>query len=294
MNQSGKTPISERISIFEQKQHTPPGTGTTPAPSPGRIQISITKKTVTTSRNFSAIKSQFNSSTPNEKNGGTSPLTPSPPNSLRGSAMSLNSTAISSPFFKESPTPTARATTTTIKQPLTTKRSGSPTNKPALKDRTPSTTSLSPIKAPLKGVSTPNNVTAVKMSPKKTTNNNYNNSNVQDTDKVNGNISPPSPPTSPPPFDNLNERNNKNSFTEIRRTSVSTVESSQIESSIESTNDLVDNARSSAKLSSNNNLNLKNNSPPSGNSGQVRSSYWTNQALQNDNAQKISEVIWSR
>lgn len=345
LTQSGKTPISERISIFEQK--TP--TTTSATPSPGRVQISITKKTVTTSRNFSAIKSQFNVTPSGEKNAGgsvrsASPVTPSPPSSLRSSAMSLNTSnpQISTPF-KETPVPAARSTSV-IKQPLVTQRSGSPTNKAQRtlsgqsKTSTTSTTTT-PVKpqaaTPLilntsKPVSSPIRTFASNHSPSPPvvpSNNTFNykyrtNSSSSsepdspepgsdETDKVNGNLPPPSPSSSPPPLDNLNEWNKKNSF-DIRRKSLTSTTTSVEKTTTTMSNKVtsvdhgseviepspviirteLDNVRSTKKS---NNLNLKNNGTAStisasNNGGQVRSSYWTNQALQNDNAQKISEV----
>jgi hypothetical protein len=134
-----------------------------------------------------------------------------------------------------------------------------------------------------------------------------------ETDKVNGNVPPPSPPSSPPPLDNLNEWNKKNSFDIRRKSLTSTTTTTSVEKTTTTMSNKVtsvdhgskviepnpviirtelDNVRSTKKS---NNLNLKNNGTASTNSasnnvGQVRSSYWTNQALQNDNAQKISEV----
>ena len=350
LTQSGKTPISERISIFEQKTPTAAASATSATPSPGRVQISITKKTVTTSRNFSAIKSQFNVTPSGERNAGgsvrsASPVTPSPPSSLRSSAMSLNTSnpQIYTPF-KETPVPAAR-TTSAIKQPLITQRSGSPTNKAqrtlSIQSKTSSTATTSPVK-PLAATPLNFNTSKVASSPSRTFSNSqspsppvvpsHNSFNYKyrtnsssssepdspepgsdETDKVNGNIPPPSPPSSPPPLDNLNEWNKKNSF-DIRRKSLTsttttiektTTTMSNKVTSVDHGSEVIepspvimrtelDNVRSTKKS---NNLNLKNNGTAStisasNNVGQVRSSYWTNQALQNDNAQKISEVIF--
>jgi hypothetical protein len=101
-----------------------------------------------------------------------------------------------------------------------------------------------------------------------------------ETDKANGNVPPPSPPTSPPPVDNINEWNIK--FDGRRKsTDTTAVEQTDVEPAqviVE-----LDNVRS------NKNLNRKNQLGSSPSNGQVIS-YWTSQALQNDNVQKISEV----
>ena len=104
-NQSAKKPISDRISIFEQKQQQQQA----PSSLPNRGQNLVTKKTVSAGKNFSAIKSQFDAGKtptpvpekPTEKgaepeNGSTSPSIASPDNSRPASTVSTsrkNSTA---------------------------------------------------------------------------------------------------------------------------------------------------------------------------------------------------------
>jgi hypothetical protein len=85
-----------------------------------------------------------------------------------------------------------------------------------------------------------------------------------ETDKVNGNVA------------NLNELNRKS---EVRRKSSDKSAGLEPDPLVE-----LDNVRSMK------NLNLKNQLGTGSTNGQVRSSYWTSQALQNDNSQSISEV----
>ena len=332
LTQSGKTPISERISIFEQKQQTP-----TPSQSSTQITTSTSKtsKVVTTSRNFTAIKSQFNvtpnkSLTPNSFRS-SSPVTPSPPSSMRSSVASLNlsnpniSREISDPKnFKETPTPAARSAVL-IKQPLMKKRSESPTNNeqvtPLSRSRPPTATTpmtsvtTSSTKTP-NNLKSPNPVSSNNLkSPNPVSSNNSFNysyrtesespeprssSSSDENDKENGNF-PPTLPTSPPPnVENLNERNKKFDIRRNSKTEKSVENSSEADPVlISSSSDELDNVRTSTH-----NLNFKlgstatttttsNNSVGLG-SRQVRSTYWTHQALQNDNAQKINEVNLSQ
>lgn len=295
LTQSGKTPISERISIFEQKQQTTTTTSssssssTTASPfaaSPGRIQVSVTKKSVTSSKNFSQIMSQFGGS---DTVRSSSPVTPSPPSSLRSSAQSLNSS--NSQLY--TPTPAARTVTSgpTIKTQLLKTDSKSPQLKPVAAKAVSSPGSLK-LTPPI--VSSSNNSFSFSFTSKKealeeTLSNGSSVGNGRDeTDEANGNYPPQSPASTPPPLDNLNEWNNKK-FEIRRKSSEKLVEKSDNDEDDDHESGRVivhlDNVRS------NKNLNLKNQLGTGSTSGQVRSSYWTSQALQNDNSQKISEVI---
>jgi hypothetical protein len=201
------------------------------------------------------------------------------------------------------------------------KRSESPSNNgqmtPLSRNRpsTMTTTTVTPV-----STKTPNNLKSpIPVSP--STNNSFNSysyrtesespeprssSSSDETDNVNGNF-PPKLPTSPPPppsnVENLNERNKKFDIRRNSNTDKSVVEQHHSSESIDpvlisSSSDELDNVRSLS--SSTHNLNFKlgstattttlNNSVGVG-GRQGRSTYWTSQALQNDNAQKISEVM---
>ena len=300
LTHSGITPLSERISIFEQKKQTSTtmttSTSATSSPmaslvTPGKMQqhqqvTSVTKKSVTTSRNFSQIMSQFGG---NESGRSSSPATPSPPSSLRSSSQSLNLS--NSQLF--TPTPAARTTVSgsTTKTPL------APVDVNAA--QTPRTTLT-----PLKPVSTRATFTpsvpksaSPTVAPSSNSSFSYSFSVKQDlsvadesvtnggtgskpgrdeTDKVNGNFSSAS-------IDNLNERNKKLDLRRKSSDKLVAVEKPEVEPAAVIVE--LDNVRSTK------NLNLKNQLGSGSTNGQVRGSYWTSQALQNDNAQKISEVI---
>ena len=301
LTHSGITPLSERISIFEQKKQTSTTVTTSAASSPmasqstpGKMQqqqqvtSSVTKKSVTTSRNFSQIMSQFGG---NDSARSSSPATPSPPSSLRSSSQSLNLS--NSQLF--TPTPAARttvlasSTTKTPLAPVDVNAAPSPrTTLTPLKPvatRAPFSPSVPKSASPTVAPSTHNSFSysfSVKQDAAVTEESVSNGSKPgrDETDKVNGNFSSSA---NLPAVDNLNERNKKLDMRRKSSDKVVVVEKPEVEPAAVIVE--LDNVRSTK------NLNLKNQLGSTSTNGQVRGSYWTSQALQNDNAQKISEVI---
>lgn len=265
---SGKTPLSDRISMFEQKKQQSFDGGHPSPATPGKVQLA--KKPVSTSKNFSAIKNQFDSGS-----GTMSPTAPSPPSSARNS---LTSFSLSGPFvnkLNETPVPAARSiqkqetlvtTVDTPKQTPTKLGSKSPVSV-----RGPS---------PTKTVLTKQTFTSIQRTVELKTDSNKVVLEVDDTDSFNGNKKKS--------LDNLNELNLNNKLKSSKEKDDSLDVAAPSPEIL--TSDL-DNVKS---LKTTTNLNLKNfssstsgvTSPPA----EVRTSYWSSQALQNDNAQRISEV----
>lgn len=214
----GKTPLSERISMFEGN---PAGPTTTPA------KIQLTKKpTVSTSKNFSAIKNQFDVS--------GSGVSLSPPSSGRNSLTLTAPVPAVRNVSRQDVVVESPKTSVTKKQVLTSQK----------------------------------RTVEVKVESNKAV--------VTRDDSFNGNLKTP--------LDNLNVLNLNNKLND-----------SPTDLAPTSSPDL-DNVK---RLKTTANLNLKNitssTSPTSGGvtsppAVEVRTSYWSNQALQNDNAQRISEV----
>ena len=293
LTHSGITPLSERISIFEQKKQTSTTVTTSAASSPmasqstpGKMQqqvtSSVTKKSVTTSRNFSQIMSQFGG---NDFARSSSPATPSPPSSLRSSSQSLNLS--NSQLF--TPTPAARttvlasSTTKTPLAPVDVNAAPSPrTTLTPLKPvatRAPFSPSVPKSASPTVAPSTHNSFSysfSVKQDATVTEESVSNGSKPgrDETDKVNGNFSSSA---ILPAVDNLNERNKKLDMRRKSSDKVVVVEKPEVEPAAVIVE--LDNVRSTK------NLNLKNQLGSTSTNGQVRGSYWTSQPLQKDNAQ---------